>query len=231
MLLLQFLNLMIGLGLAVKSHHLGALTLRIVLEHHSQSLVRAGQTRGSYHVITQVAAFVHPHTFVGFRHLQGTDNQTGCHYCCSDVLAYRLLSLTVTFLVLFLLDLIEGFLVFYLLLFLLLQVFIKGLLLLLFFFLILCNDIGFFFPELLDSSQSDNIHLNTVCWLAKCWVLVKAGAFITRSEDMTRIFIHKRLHILCFLCIEIAEVTIDDGRKGIFWHFHSVHLHGYLLIL
>ena len=84
---------------------------------------------------------------------------------------------------------------------------------------------------MLDSSQSDNIHLNTVCWLAKGWVLVKAGAFFTRTEDMTRIFIHKRLHILCFLCIEIAEVTIDDGRKGIFWHFHSVHLYSYLLIL
>ena len=48
---------------------------------------------------------------------------------------------------------------------------------------------------------------------------------------MTRIFIHKRLNILCLLCIEIAEVAIDDGRKGIFWHFHRVHLHGYLLIL
>ena len=101
----------------------------------------------------------------------------------------------------------------------------------LFLFLILCNDAGFFFPELFDGSQSDYIHFHTVCWLAKGWVLVKAGAFFTRAEDMTRIFIHKRLHILCFLCIEIAEVTIDDGRKGIFWHFHSVHQHGYLLIL
>ena len=101
----------------------------------------------------------------------------------------------------------------------------------LFLFLILCNDTDFFFPELLDSSQSDNIHFHTVCWLAKGRVLVKAGTFFTRTEDMTRIFIQKRLHILCFLCIEIAEVTIDDGRKGIFWHLHSAHLHSYLLIL
>ena len=47
---------------------------------------------------------------------------------------------------------------------------------------------------------------------------------------MAGISVHERLNVLCFLGIEVAEVTIDDGWKSIVGYLDGIDIHGNLLV-
>ena len=86
------------------------------------------------------------------------------------------------------------------------------------------------FPQLSDSSHTDDVRCHTVRSQSKGRTVVETGVFITGAENMTWISVHECLNVLCLLCIEVAEVAIDDGRKSIVWYLGSIDIHGDLLV-
>ena len=47
---------------------------------------------------------------------------------------------------------------------------------------------------------------------------------------MAGISVHECLNVLRLLCIEVAEITIDDGWKGIVGYLDGIDIHGDLLV-
>ena len=84
------------------------------------------------------------------------------------------------------------------------------------------------FPQLSDGSHTDDVRCHTVRSQSKGRTV--AEVFITGAEDMAGISVHERLNVLRLLCIEVAEITIDDGWKGIVGYLDGIDIHGDLLV-